>query len=243
MNEKNGFRIKLSTFLIISIIYFLIIVVLVSFMIVIYKDNLFCVEQIENMLNDPKHWDYKLEADLEKTQEELKTTQEELKSTQEKLREAENEIWGLQRNSENFTEKKDESGFLLGYYSYDYDVIINENNGDSWKMKLGLSIKFEENNKVYASLAGHESGSFCGTYELFDDSIKCVFTEYANECSGTFGQKIDKEELILRRANDRQLTFFTHNGKTESEEFDIDSGDRITYTYVPSEEYIYETDE
>lgn len=146
---------------------------------------------------------------------------------------------GLKNNLREFEkEVVSKENFILGTYAFNYNVVLEAGEDSEWELPLSVAFTFNEDNSVYGLLPGHESGLLVGTYEIFKDSVKCIFTEYENECSGTHGKKLDSQEIVLlKRVNDRQLSFLSQNDKPMSEDFDIDNGEYKIFTYEPSIAY------
>lgn len=246
MNEKNTLKLSFSRLVLFIFAILLILITLVFTVINLREDILAKDSQITSLKESVRSLEKQIpkesssndnfEKKIGTYENQISNYKNEINTYKNELEILREENYGLKRNLTEFEkETEGKENFILGRYSYFYDVIIEEGQDSQWELNLSVSFVFKEDNTVLANLAGHESGSLVGTYEVFKDSIKCTFTEYENESSGTYGSKLDQEEIVvLRRVNDKQLSFLTHNDKAMSEEFDIENGEIRFFTYEPS---------
>lgn len=252
MDEKNTLKLNLSRFMLFIFALLLILITLI-FVVINLKGNIQAKDsQIASLKESVRTLKKQVplasssndnSTEIDNYEKKLGTYENQINNYKNEINTYKNELetlredyYGLKMNLTEFEkETEGKENFILGRYSYYYDVIIEEGQDSQWELNLSVSFAFKEDNTVWANLAGHESGSLVGTYEVFKDSIKCTFTEYENESSGTYGAKLDQEEIVvLRRVNDKQLSFLTHNDKTMSEDFDIENGEIRFFTYEPS---------
>lgn len=240
MNKR---KVNLSTFIImlillLGIIVFFAFAVLNAYDAVAPKDER--IAELERSVSDLKR-----ELELEKfisgndeTQddESLGTNNEDVQKYKDEITKLQNEIIGYKTKLQDF--EKDVVGaenFKIGKYLYDYDVVMEQGEGEEEAtLSLGVGFYFKEDKTIYANLAGHETGAYNGTYEVFKDTVKCTFTEYENESGGVFGQKLEKEiVVVLKRISDMQLSFLTQDEKTSSKDFNVKDEDIRIFTYMP----------
>ena len=238
MNKR---KVNLSTFIImlillLGIIVFFAFAVLNAYDAVTPKDEK--IAELERSVSDLKR-----ELELEKfisgndenlNDESLGTNNEDVKKYKDEITKLQNEIMGYKTKLQDF--EKDVEGaenFKIGRYQYDYDIVMEQGEGEA-TLSLGVGFYFKEDKTIYANLAGHETGAYSGTYEVFKDTVKCTFTEYENESGGVSDQKLEKEiVVVLKRIRDMQLSFLTQDGKTSSKDFNVKDEDIRVYTYMP----------
>lgn len=240
MNKR---KVNLSTFIImlillLGIIVFFAFAVLNAYDAVAPKDER--IAELEKSVSDLKR-----ELELEKfisgndenlNDESVGTNNEDVQKYKDEITKLQNEIMGYKTKLQDF-EKAVEGAenFKTGIYQYDYDIVMDQVEGEaSSTLSLGIAFNFKEDKTIYANLAGHETGAYNGTYEVFKDTVKCTFTEYENESGGVSGQKLEKEiVVVLKRISDMQLSFLTQDEKTSSKDFNIKDEDIRVFTYRP----------
>lgn len=195
MKENKTIKLSLSTFLLI-----LMLIVIIIMGIYIYRLN---SENTEKIVTDQTvlETDQKiseLETQMNILNESIETLTSNVNNIQDQL-----STFSIDNNNENEESNQFlDTNFKTGRYSYDY--IEKE---DDLKIELSVGFFFEQDGSVSASLPGHESGNLDGTFSILDDStIKCIFTEYSNECSGTYNIKLDNVgEVLLNITNNDSI--------------------------------------
>ena len=224
-DKKNEIKIKFSKFLLIFILFFIIICACGYYIFSLYnqiclKDDEIHVLKLENS---------NLENQISKQNFQIDELNTQISVYEKKINKLQVDSDLLDDVLNNI--ESDINGFTSGNYSYDYDVIMEEGEPSEWTLALSMGFTFRNDGTVYGILPGHESGSLFGTYEIYDKEIKCIFNEYENESSSTYGLKLEQSgELILNRVSDKELSISKWTKKPILDGSDLSYGDNKIFT-------------
>lgn len=220
MEEKKTIKMSLSTFFLILAI--IVIIVMAYFVYKFYNEKNIETEKVSDLNNQV--------SSLETTVTDLQCKIDNIINTLNSDNTQQNT--NIENSSSNHeTLEMPNIKFKTGYYTYEYTETYNDYSG-KYNLDLSMGYNFEEDGSVNAFLPGHESGDLEGNYTVLDDgTINCVFTKFNNECSGTYGIKLDSEgEVNLKMVSDTTIKSIKWINTPKLYNKDLSFGNDITFT-------------